>query len=213
MSSFLGHSLVASSIYWSAHLSQRNSSRKRFLWFLWLIVVASAPDIDYLVAAWNSAANQGLRITHSILFSLILPSCTIVLLGFSGVRGRQLRSQSIQVIFAGLSHLVLDMLVGVTPLPLLWPIALQRFKLPFGILPSAGRLQLSNYYLYRNLWIEIGVLVPLLAAIFLLRRPGAKTPLPKGIKKVAILLWRPLAIALLLLVSTRFMYWGYSLPR
>lgn len=205
MSSFLGHSLVASSIYWFAHPSQRNSSRKRFFWLLWLIVIASAPDIDYLVAAWNSAANQGLRITHSILFSLILPCCTIILLGFSGVRGRQLRSQSLQVILAGLSHLVLDLLVGVTPLPLLWPIALQRFKLPFGILPSAGRLQLSNYYLYRNLCIEMGVLVPLSAGVFLLRRPRAKTSLQKVMQKAAI--------ALLLLVSASFMYWGYSLPR
>lgn len=201
MSSFLGHSIVASSIYWVARPSQRNFSGKRFVWLLWLIVVASAPDIDYLAIALSSVANQGLRITHSIFFSLILPCCTIVLLRLLGIKGRQLRGQSLQVIFAALSHLVLDLLVGVTLLPLLWPIALQRFKLPFGILPSAGRLQLSNYYLYRNLWIEMGVLLPLLAGIFLLRSPRAKNTIQKA------------AIAILFLISASFMYWGYSLPR
>lgn len=200
MSSFLGHSLVASSIYWFAPPSQRNFSGKRFVWLLWLIVVASAPDIDYLAIALSSVANQGLRITHSIFFSLILPCCTIVLLRLLGIKGRQLRGQSLQVIFAALSHLVLDLLVGVTVLPLLWPIAIQ-FKLPFGILPSAGRLQLSNYYLYRNLWIEMGILLPLLAGIFLLRSPRAKNTIQKA------------AIAILFLISASFMYWGYSLPR
>ncbi|NER35545.1 MAG: metal-dependent hydrolase [Oscillatoria sp. SIO1A7] len=201
MSSFLGHSLVGSSIYWLVRPSQGNFSGKRFVWLLWLIVVACAPDIDRLAIALSSKANQGLRITHSIFFSLILPCCTIVLLRLLGVKGRRLRDRSLQVILAGLSHPVLDLLVGVTLLPLLWPIALQRFKLPFGILPSAGRLQLSNYYLYRNLWIEMGALLPLLGGIFLLRRPRAKTPIQKA------------AIALLFLISASFMYWGYSLPR
>jgi hypothetical protein len=52
--------------------------------------------------------------------------------------------------------------VGVTPLPLLWPFSSAAFAAPAGILPSAGGVRLSNYYLYRNLVIEIGILAPTL---------------------------------------------------
>src|SRR5262249_46039986 len=71
-------------------------------------------------------------------------------------------SLSICAALAGLSHLVLDFLVGVTPLPLLWPLSAAAFVSPIGVLPSAGRMQILNYYLYRNLLIEVGVLAPIL---------------------------------------------------
>ena len=71
---------------------------------------------------------------------------------------------------AGLSHLVLDLLVGVMPLPLLWPLARTECRLPFGLLPSAGAIRLFNPYLYRNLLIEMGVLVPVVLGIVLARR-------------------------------------------
>ena len=102
---------------------------------------------------------------------------------------------------AGCSHLVLDLLVGVSPLPLLWPFLAQSFKLPFGILPSAGKLQLDNYFLFFNLFIELGVLVPL---------------------SVCVAWWRYLKIrgwgdwliiALLLGISLRCMVWAYGLSR
>lgn len=69
---------------------------------------------------------------------------------------------------AGLSHLILDLSVGVTPLPLLLPLVKISFKLPFGILPSAGRVDLQNYYFYRNLWLEMGVLLPVFVVTCLL---------------------------------------------
>jgi hypothetical protein len=68
---------------------------------------------------------------------------------------------SLCAVLGGLSHLALDFLVGVTPLPLLWPLGSTAFVSPVGILPSAGRIQLSNYYLYRNVLIEVGVLAPI----------------------------------------------------
>ena len=131
------------------------------MWLGWLAVLASAPDIDYLVRALGSPAHQGSRITHSIAFSLILPLFSVGVLYF--VKG--LKSQrgllSVCAVLAGLSHLALDFLVGVTPLPLLWPLSSAAFSSPVGILPSAGRIQLSNYYFYRNVLIELGVLVPI----------------------------------------------------
>lgn len=161
MSSFLGHSLAAYSLASAARCQQEPASL-RFMWAAWLIVLASAPDADYLIPALNSRAHQGLRITHSVAFSLVLPLCTAVALWLTSRDARQLRSLSLCAALAGLSHLVLDYLVGVTPLPLLWPFSAATFASPAGILPSAGRVQLSNYYFYRNLLIEMGILAPVL---------------------------------------------------
>jgi inner membrane protein len=161
MSSFLGHSLAAYSLA-SAALYREGTSPQRFMWAGWLIVLASAPDIDYLIPALNSRAHDGLRITHSVAFSLALPLCTAVALCLISRDGRKLKTLTVCAALAGLSHLVLDFLVGVTPLPLLWPFSAATFSFPAGILPSAGRVQLSNYYFYRNLLIEIGILAPTL---------------------------------------------------
>jgi membrane-bound metal-dependent hydrolase YbcI (DUF457 family) len=132
------------------------------MWAGWLIVLASAPDVDYLIPALNSRAHHGLRITHSVALSLVLPLCTAVILCFASRDGRKFKSLSVCAALAGLSHLVLDFLVGVTPLPLLWPFSAATFASPAGILPSAGGVQLSNYYFYRNLAIEMGILAPIL---------------------------------------------------
>jgi len=161
MSSFLGHGLAAYALF---SINQRKwpSTLRSAMWLGWLVVLASAPDIDYLVPSLARHAHQGNRITHSIAFSLILPLFSVAVLYFVTGPGSQRRLLCICAVLAGLSHLVLDFLVGVTSLPLLWPVSAASFSSPVGILPSAGRIQLSNYYFYRNLLIEVGVLVPLL---------------------------------------------------
>jgi len=170
------------------------------MWGGWLIVIASAPDIDYLVPALNSRAHHGIRITHSVTFSLILPLCTAVILYLAGKRGRELMALSACASLAGLSHLVLDFLVGVTPRPLLWPLSAATFASPVGILPSAGKLHLSNYYFYRNLIIEVGVLAPLAFVASGLYR--GKTSVQNWIK-----------IILLLIIAGSFIVWSLSLSR
>ena len=174
MSSFVGHSLAAVTVYVATEFVILPDCRpKRFwlgksqlIWLGWLIIIASIPDLDYVVKSWNSYQNQGLRISHSIAFSLIAPCLTT--LAFLLLKSRQVWRRSFQVILAGLSHLALDLLVGVTPLPLLFPLVKVPFKLPFGILPSAGRIDPDNYYFYRNLCLEMGVLLPLLIIVCLL---------------------------------------------
>ena len=161
MSSFLGHSLAAYSLASAARRSLASPSG-RLSWAVWLIALASAPDLDYLIPALNSSANHGIRITHSIAFSLILPICTCCALYSARSPEIQRWSLSICAALAGLSHLLLDFLVGVTPLPLLWPLSDAAFVSPIGILPSAGRMRVMNYYFYRNLLIEVGVLAPIL---------------------------------------------------
>jgi membrane-bound metal-dependent hydrolase YbcI (DUF457 family) len=199
MSSFLGHSLVAYSLF-SLDQLKRPFSRWGVVWLGWLVVLASAPDIDYLVPALASRAHQGSRITHSIAFSLILPLLSVGVLYFvKGLKSRR-RLLSVCAVLAGLSHLVLDFLVGVTPLPLLWPLGSAAFSSPVGILPSAGRIQLSNYYLYRNVLIELGVLAPLcyVARRFYLGESGTRNRA---------------RMLILLLVAGCFVAWSVSLSR
>jgi hypothetical protein len=95
----------------------------------------------------------------------------------------------------------MDMLVGVWPLPLLWPFTDARFALPFGILPSAPSFRLDNPYMYRNLLMEVGILIPLYAGVYLLRfGKGA------GWKRYG-------SIAVLWLCSVGFMGWAFTLAR
>jgi hypothetical protein len=65
------------------------------------------------------------------------------------------------------SHLVLDFLVGVHGNPYLFPFSSEVFVSPLGILPSSGRIDLSNYYFWRNLGIELAIFVPI---VFLLQK-------------------------------------------
>ncbi len=81
----------------------------------WLIVIASAPDIDRITRTLRLTVNyQEIRITHSFLLSLLLPFGTILVLALFGCKGRTLITRSQQVILAGLSHLALDVLTGLT---------------------------------------------------------------------------------------------------
>ena len=165
MSSFIGHSLIAITVFKCG--DKENNGRNEFIWLSWLILCALLPDIDYLFVALQSTNNNGIRITHSIAISLILPAITIIFLSLKN-NWKDIKVSSIQVIIAGLSHLILDMLVGVTPVPLLWPLSNIAIKLPIGILPSAGSINIFNYYFYRNLIIELGVLSPICYLLLIL---------------------------------------------
>jgi len=199
MSSFIGHSLAAISTY---SVEKQPASLNKIYWLGWLIIIASAPDIDHIIRALHlRSQHQDIRITHSILLSLVLPIDTIVVITLLGCKGRSLIIRSQQVILAGLSHLVLDLLTGVNKLPLLWPFSNEIFKLPFGILPSAGGVNLFNYFLYRNLLIEIGVLAPLVYIAFLISHDKSSTR-PQKVR-----------IGGLLLISICFMVWSFSLRR
>ena len=199
MSSFIGHSLAAIGTYF---LEKPPLSANTRYWLGWLVVVASAPDIDHIVRTLHlTSHHQDVRITHSIVLSLLLPFGTILLLVLSDCKGRSLIVRSQQVILAGLSHLVLDLFTGVNRLPLLWPFSTETFKLPFGILPSAGQINLLNYFLYRNLLIEMGVLFPLVYSVFLIRYGKDKTRSQKA------------QLSGLLLISICFIFWSLNLSR
>jgi len=173
----------------------------RGLWLGWLIVLALAPDVDYLISVLRINSPEPIRVTHSLLGCLALPLLTILFFIFWGYRSNRLRSVSIQAVGAGISHLILDLLVGVTPLALSWPLSLATTRLPFGILPNAGRIDLHNPLLYYNTLIEIGVIAPLVVSVFLLRRRYFSTVKHK------------LTIGGLGVISLFCMLWASSLAR
>lgn len=199
MSSFLGHSLAAYSLF-SLDRRGRPSTPWRAVWLAWLVALASAPDIDHLVPALASPAHQGRRITHSIALSMALPMFSVGVLYFLKGLTSQRRMLSVCAVLAGLSHLVLDFLVGVTPLPLLWPLDSAAFASPVGVLPSAGRIQLSNYYLYRNVLIEVGVLAP----VYYVAR---------GLYLGEVSTRDSARVLILLLITGCFVAWSVSLSR
>ena len=202
MSSFVGHSLVAWTIGATASYPEESPARRyRYLWLGWLIVVALAPDLDYILPFLYPSSHQGLRITHSLLTCQFLPILTLIYLKYRAESKSVLWTSGRLLVLASLSHIGLDLLVGVTALPLLWPLSNQVFKLPFGLLPSAGKLSLFNDYLYYNLGIELGVLVPLCFCGYLITKS----------KQMKWQGW--LTVGLLLLISGRCLYWAYHLSR
>jgi len=166
VSSFVGHALAPVILYAA---TEPGPVPRRALWPLALVAMAWAPDADYLLRSLILPGDPPVRVTHSILGSLVVPALVVAILAMRGLRGTMLKLRGFQAAAAGLSHVLLDLLVGVTPAALLWPLSRATVRLAGGILPSAGRLSPGNPYLYRNLLIEVGVLLPILGMAILLR--------------------------------------------
>ncbi|MDR0777358.1 MAG: metal-dependent hydrolase [Azonexus sp.] len=164
MSSIIGHAATGA----AAYLACNQLGNKRSWWALpAFMFVAICPDFDYF-AIWlfNYSANP--RISHSILFAVAMS-----LLTWWGTRHLARRTSVtapfVAFLLAALSHPLLDLLVGAHSVPLFWPLHNQDVSAP-GILPSAGRLAIGNYYLWRNLLIESAVLLPVLTLLVALAR-------------------------------------------
>jgi inner membrane protein len=206
MSSFFGHSLAGVTTYAIGYKLQidRTSKFDRYNW-LWLgllICIALIPDIDYVVPQLILLEGvKIIRITHSFVGVLLFPAIGIFILYVLGDRGESLKLRSCQLVIAGLSHLLLDTMTGVYPKPWLYPFSLETFKIPFGLLPSAGKIDLTNYLFYRNLFIESGVIIPLSISLWLSVGDSAR----RGN--------RQLTIGMGLLISGYFMIWAARLSR
>ncbi len=161
MSSIAGHTASGIAVFLAC--SPRHTPLPRWS-VLPFVVLAVCPDVDYF-AIWLSGYAANPRITHSLLFSLV---ATLLVWGLLN-RTTSLRLSAPALLAASVSHPVLDLLVGAHPVPLLWPWDV-TVSAPIGLLPSAGALSLGNFYLWRNLVIELGVLLPVLALIVGLRR-------------------------------------------
>jgi len=170
MSSFVGHAGAGMAVFLCR---ARPLDRRAAVILGVLVLLAIAPDLDYL-AWWCCRIQSAPRWTHSLAFCLALAG----LASLPGVRWRAALGDYpgfSACALAACSHIVLDWLVGVHPLPVLWPLPLPQASAPFGILPSAGHLSLTNYYFWRNLLIETGILLPLYAlAVALARQVPAR---------------------------------------
>ncbi len=203
MSSFIGHTLNTIGIYANSQpaKTERLDRRWALLWLGWLTFVGVAPDLDYVIPqlhATRLSMATDLRVTHSLVGTLTFPLLTIFVLAILPVKRATRQRLGIQVTLVGLSHVLMDMLVGVWPLPLLWPFSHERSKLPFGILPSAPAFQFENPYLYRNVLMEIGIFLPLYGGIYLWQHA-------RGWKRSgALALW---------LCTAGFIVWAFGLAR
>lgn len=153
MSSIIAHIASGGAVYFA-------QKRQKPRWLLpVLILLAIVPDLDYL-AFWFLHINFEPRFSHSLAFCLSIS--TIAWL----TARRPLPFMMFAL--ASCSHLILDFLVGVHPLPLFWPISPYEALSPIGLLPSAGQLRLGNFYLWRNLSIESGMVFPVLGLMIAL---------------------------------------------
>ncbi|MEO6280755.1 metal-dependent hydrolase [Roseateles sp.] len=163
-------------------------------------VLAVLPDLDYLLW-WTAGIRVEPRLTHSLGFA-----AASAVLAWLALRLRSPAraytapgAAALSLLAAALSHELLDFLVGVHASPWLWPFTRETFVSPVGLLPSAGRLDFANVYLWRNLLIEIGVLGPALLALCAMRRPAWRLP-------------RPVQFALAITAGIS-LSWSLSLPR
>ena len=143
-------------MYLCCNTQQRGSSRWAAVSFVALAVV---PDLDYF-AVWFFDYAAGPRVSHSLLFAIA--AAFFVKLNMSRLPVANLKLS--WLLAAGTSHPLLDLLVGAHPVPLFWPIH-GGVTNPVGVLPSAGSLAFDNFYLWRNLLIEMGILGPAFALL------------------------------------------------
>jgi inner membrane protein len=175
MSSIVGHCAAGVTVFLATQRFQNNSAR----WTLPIFVLlAICPDFDYF-SFWLLHLNLKIRITHSILF------CgTVAAILWLCLRIFHRTVSFVEITVACLSHLALDIFVGAHPLPLLWPLANPNVALPIGILPSAGHLALNNYYMWRNLLIESGVLLPVFGLLIAAAR---RVPIVAIVRKALLI--------------------------
>lgn len=161
MSSFLGHALAGFTAYRCCRYGKHPSPRWAAIPF---IGVAMAPDLDYL-AVWLFGYAANPRISHSLVVAL----AAVAIVHRMTTEKGWARLPFSGLLAAGVSHALLDFLVGAHPVPLFWPFD-AGVTSPVGVLPSAGALAFGNVYLWRNLLIELGVLLPVSALLIALCR-------------------------------------------
>lgn len=195
MSSFVGHALMGASIFANGRWRPQGQNAGVFGIGVFL---ALCPDMDYMVL-WAVGHGIEPRYTHSLFFCLCVSLTALIVIPLIF---RNLRDTIPLGLFfaASFSHVVLDLSVAVHPMPLFWPVIDKLVVLPHGVLPSAGQINPANYYLWRNLLIELGILVPIACFI-------------APVSRRAIINARVIVKISVFFLFISFMVWGYSLQR
>lgn len=191
MSSFIGHSLAALAIHEGS--TPVSSARPYWWWMVALVILSSAPDIDYLLpvlrpvapaappdrlswwlCSWMGCtaamAPHTIRVTHSFVGVLVLVGMGITPLLRAYVPRPLWGMYTGQAVAVGLSHLLLDFLVSATPTAFFWPLSNTAIILPISILPRLGEIYLTNPMLYYAILVEFIVFASLWATIHWLKR-------------------------------------------
>ena len=161
MSSFLAHALSAYAIRTVADGPRRRLNRWAFLpilCFAWL------PDGDYALRILGFGDPQ-VRWSHSFAFVvLVWAAFAITARAVPTLRDRfGGKALSLACLAAGVSHVVMDWLVGSAwGDPLFWPLFTECLSSPVGILPfGSSDMDPTRLRTWRNLAMEMGVLLPL----------------------------------------------------
>jgi len=187
MSSLFGHALIGAAIGENA---KTNSKVEKLFLCLFFSVSSICLDLDYL-PTWFLGIEMEPRLSHSIGGCFIVAAIGFIL--SRAAFPESLKSINPLLIFAApLSHLLMDFFVGVHLNPVFWPFNESVYAFSHGVLPSAGRLHIDNYYFWRNLVIELGILIPIAIAI----SPTAR----KLIKR---------SRTSLLIIASAFLFFGY----
>lgn len=189
MVSPVGHSVAGWAVYRACHVGKPGFAPRSCL-FLLSLVVASAPDLDFIPGFFVGDLNrfhQG--ISHSLGFMLMLATVGAVLGGRQLVGG----AARFVILFCALygSHLVLDCLTfdGSAPIgiPIFWPLSGERFisgwtlfdAVHHGIPGSDTVAFLRSSFSLHNIGvalIEVLVLTPIALAVGWIRN-HLKNPL------------------------------------
>ncbi len=160
MSSFIAHSLIGFTV---GAQKEQPSLKHTLIASLFFIVLASTPDLDYIVN-WLRGYQMPVRYSHSIGFVFVIG--LLSLLFRNAVLRKSLHRIPVYLFFlAPATHLILDGLVAVHGNPYLFPFTDAMLTFPIGILPSSGYVNVFNYYLWRNLSIELLILIPVVIAL------------------------------------------------
>ncbi|MEW6001536.1 MAG: metal-dependent hydrolase [Nitrospirota bacterium] len=175
MPSPVGHSLMGYIIYL---LHTTYSNTKKWQVFVFCLIVANIPDLDFL----PGAIIEDLRrfhhgISHSITFSILFG----LLIGYICYLKKieQVKRAFTLGLTLYLSHILLDYLVlsGGRGVPLFWPFFDNEYMISFVVFPyfdymsPEGKIfgTLFSLYNLKTITIEILLLIPLLTVAILIR--------------------------------------------
>jgi membrane-bound metal-dependent hydrolase YbcI (DUF457 family) len=146
-----------------ANKKEKASRKEIMLVSLFFVFLASSPDMDYLFR-YLYGLSLPIRYTHSITYVFLVGLIALVFRNF--LFKEYLKHIPIWIFFlVPFSHLLLDFLVGVHANPYFSPFLEEEIVSPIGILPSSGRINLYNFYFWRNLGIELAIFIPLVFVI------------------------------------------------
>jgi inner membrane protein len=198
MSTLVAHVAAGTAIYFCC---ARLYSRHTWWALPCFVLLAVMPDFDYF-AIWFFGVRQTTRITHTLLFCLLVGAMAWRLtrhLQHNTACSRPLRITGF--LLAPASHLLLDFSVGAHSLPLLWPFQNEELMSPVALLPGVIHTRnVFNIHMWRNFILETLVLLP---ALLLLVARARTTPM-KRFARAGLLLLPVWGVSLA---------WSMSLPR